>query len=279
MVEAECQGRSSRARPSPNHRIVAPPSPPPTPAAPRSFLLPFTQPLGGASWFWACLSPTSAASLFAAALVNWERVAEGETPPPALFDRQRSQKRPGLAARKQHLSRAPPPPPHFLSPPPPPPSANRHHPAHAVAAHHPGLALRRRPRAAAACRRRAAVRGAHVVPRQGASPGGVTRGRHPGRHLWCHSGPGVAFGAAPAAPLTFVRHPDPTPTSTWPLRSCPRPTASGCPSGSRCSPPTGGRAPRPGPASPAARPKAARQRQQSQTTARGRGRRRSRCGG
>jgi hypothetical protein len=44
---------------------------------PGSFLLPFTQPLGGASWFWACLSPTSAASLFAAALVNWERLAEG----------------------------------------------------------------------------------------------------------------------------------------------------------------------------------------------------------
>ncbi|GBF94218.1 hypothetical protein Rsub_06488 [Raphidocelis subcapitata] len=43
------------------------------------FLLPFTQPLGGASWFWACLSPTSAASLFAAALVNWERLAEGIT--------------------------------------------------------------------------------------------------------------------------------------------------------------------------------------------------------
>jgi hypothetical protein len=41
------------------------------------FLLPFTQPLGGAAWFLACLSPTSAASLFAAALVNWERAALG----------------------------------------------------------------------------------------------------------------------------------------------------------------------------------------------------------
>lgn len=44
-----------------------------------SFLLPFVRPYGGISWFLAGLSPTSAASLFAAALVNWERLAAGVT--------------------------------------------------------------------------------------------------------------------------------------------------------------------------------------------------------
>jgi hypothetical protein len=43
----------------------------------RSFLLPFIRPYGGISWYIAGLSPTSAASLFAAALVNWERLAAG----------------------------------------------------------------------------------------------------------------------------------------------------------------------------------------------------------
>lgn len=41
------------------------------------FLLPFARPYGGVSWYLASLSPTSAASLFAAALVNWERLAAG----------------------------------------------------------------------------------------------------------------------------------------------------------------------------------------------------------
>lgn len=41
------------------------------------FLLPFVRPYGGISWYIAGLSPTSAASLFAAALVNWERLAAG----------------------------------------------------------------------------------------------------------------------------------------------------------------------------------------------------------
>lgn len=41
------------------------------------FLLPFIRPYGGLSWYLASLLPTSAASLFAAALVNWERVAAG----------------------------------------------------------------------------------------------------------------------------------------------------------------------------------------------------------
>jgi hypothetical protein len=41
------------------------------------FLLPFIRPYGGISWYVAGLSPTSAASLFAAALVNWERLAAG----------------------------------------------------------------------------------------------------------------------------------------------------------------------------------------------------------
>lgn len=54
-------------------------TPCPNPAATR-FILPFTRPYGGPSWFWACLSPPSAASLFAAALVNWERLAAGVTP-------------------------------------------------------------------------------------------------------------------------------------------------------------------------------------------------------
>ncbi|KAF8072728.1 Abca17 [Scenedesmus sp. PABB004] len=48
-------------------------------AARAAFLLPFVRPYGGASWYWASLSPTSAASLFAAALVNWERLAAGVT--------------------------------------------------------------------------------------------------------------------------------------------------------------------------------------------------------
>ncbi len=43
------------------------------------FILPFTHPYGGSSWYIACLSPTSAASLFAAALVNWERLSAGVT--------------------------------------------------------------------------------------------------------------------------------------------------------------------------------------------------------
>jgi len=43
------------------------------------FLLPFIRPYGGVSWYIAGLSPTSAASLFAAALVNWERLAAGVT--------------------------------------------------------------------------------------------------------------------------------------------------------------------------------------------------------
>lgn len=43
----------------------------------RRFLLPFIRPYGGISWYVAGLSPTSAASLFAAALVNWERLAAG----------------------------------------------------------------------------------------------------------------------------------------------------------------------------------------------------------
>lgn len=43
----------------------------------RRFLLPFVRPYGGVSWYVAGLSPTSAASLFAAALVNWERLAAG----------------------------------------------------------------------------------------------------------------------------------------------------------------------------------------------------------
>eukprot|EP00879_Flechtneria_rotunda_P027764 GHRR01029755.1.p1 GENE.GHRR01029755.1~~GHRR01029755.1.p1 ORF type:complete len:493 (+),score=163.44 GHRR01029755.1:105-1583(+) len=43
------------------------------------FLLPFIRPYGGLSWYLAGLSPTSAASLFAAALVNWERLAAGVT--------------------------------------------------------------------------------------------------------------------------------------------------------------------------------------------------------
>ncbi|WIA08739.1 hypothetical protein OEZ85_008162 [Tetradesmus obliquus] len=43
------------------------------------FLLPFVRPYGGISWYLACLSPTSAASLMAAALLNWERVAAGVT--------------------------------------------------------------------------------------------------------------------------------------------------------------------------------------------------------
>jgi hypothetical protein len=46
---------------------------------PRRFLLPFVRPYGGISWYLACLSPTSAASLMAAALLNWERVAAGVT--------------------------------------------------------------------------------------------------------------------------------------------------------------------------------------------------------
>lgn len=37
------------------------------------------RPYGGLSWYLAGLSPTSAASLFAAALVNWERLAAGVT--------------------------------------------------------------------------------------------------------------------------------------------------------------------------------------------------------
>lgn len=41
------------------------------------FLLPFIRPYGGISWYIAGLSPTSAASLFAASLVNWERLAAG----------------------------------------------------------------------------------------------------------------------------------------------------------------------------------------------------------
>lgn len=41
------------------------------------FLLPFARPYGGVSWYVAGLSPTSAASLFAASLVNWERLAAG----------------------------------------------------------------------------------------------------------------------------------------------------------------------------------------------------------
>lgn len=48
-------------------------------AAPSRFLLPFVRPYGGISWYLACLSPTSAASLMAAALLNWERVAAGVT--------------------------------------------------------------------------------------------------------------------------------------------------------------------------------------------------------
>lgn len=43
----------------------------------RRFLLPFVRPYGGLSWYLASLSPTSAASLFAASLVNWERMAAG----------------------------------------------------------------------------------------------------------------------------------------------------------------------------------------------------------
>ncbi|KAF6260985.1 hypothetical protein COO60DRAFT_831207 [Scenedesmus sp. NREL 46B-D3] len=43
------------------------------------FLLPFVRPYGGVSWYIVCLSPTSAASLMAAALLNWERVAAGVT--------------------------------------------------------------------------------------------------------------------------------------------------------------------------------------------------------
>ncbi|KAI8469139.1 MAG: hypothetical protein J3K34DRAFT_522412 [Monoraphidium minutum] len=43
------------------------------------FLLPFTQPLGGPAWLWACALPTSAASLFASALLSWERVSQGVT--------------------------------------------------------------------------------------------------------------------------------------------------------------------------------------------------------
>lgn len=50
------------------------------PSPPRSFLLPALRPFGGLSWHLACLSPPSAASLFAAALVNWERAAAGLTP-------------------------------------------------------------------------------------------------------------------------------------------------------------------------------------------------------
>lgn len=41
------------------------------------FLLPVLRPYGGASWYVASLMPPSAASLFANALVNWERVADG----------------------------------------------------------------------------------------------------------------------------------------------------------------------------------------------------------
>lgn len=43
------------------------------------FLLPLIQPYGGTSWFLACLSPPSAASLFAYCLINWERIAAGVT--------------------------------------------------------------------------------------------------------------------------------------------------------------------------------------------------------
>ena len=46
----------------------------------NSFLLPFTQPLGGRAWLLACLSPPGAASLFATALLGWERAAAGVTP-------------------------------------------------------------------------------------------------------------------------------------------------------------------------------------------------------
>jgi hypothetical protein len=214
MVEAECQGRSSRARPSPNHRIVAPPSPPPTPAAPRSFLLPFTQPLGGASWFWACLSPTSAASLFAAALVNWERVAEGETPPPALFDRQRSQKRPGLAARKQHLSRAPPPPPHFLSPPPPPPPAPLCQQASPCArCGCPSPRTRPSPPATCCCCLPPTCRCSRGS--RGTSTRRVTRGRHPGASpgasLVVSLGPGCRFRGRSSSTPDFCPPPRPHP--------------------------------------------------------------------
>jgi hypothetical protein len=49
-----------------------------TPPAPHCrFLLPLIDPYGGPSWYLACLLPPSAASLLAACLVNWERVAAG----------------------------------------------------------------------------------------------------------------------------------------------------------------------------------------------------------
>ncbi|KXZ53111.1 hypothetical protein GPECTOR_7g1001 [Gonium pectorale] len=44
------------------------------------FLAPAIYQYGGWAWYAACLLPPSAASLFAAALVNWEKVAEGITP-------------------------------------------------------------------------------------------------------------------------------------------------------------------------------------------------------
>ncbi|PNG99270.1 ATP-binding cassette sub-family A member 5, partial [Tetrabaena socialis] len=40
------------------------------------FVLPAVYQYGSWTWYVACLSPPSAASLFAAALVNWEKVAE-----------------------------------------------------------------------------------------------------------------------------------------------------------------------------------------------------------
>jgi len=41
------------------------------------FIVPTLAPYGGNVWWWACLMPPSAASIFAGALVNWELISAG----------------------------------------------------------------------------------------------------------------------------------------------------------------------------------------------------------